>query len=130
MSNTMKNPSTMLFAVAGILVVGLIAVTVTKGRTPSSYDGFAQCLSDNGAQMFGAWWCPHCENQKAAFGSAFDNINNVECSPDRTRNMSAECKQAGIESYPTWRFSDGTELRGEQSFATLGSKTGCDVPQE
>lgn len=78
--------------------------------------------------MYGAWWCPHCSNQKALFGSAFKYINYVECSPNNTKTMSVQCKNDGITGFPTWVFADGSQLGGEQTFAALSAKTGCELP--
>jgi len=120
--------STYLFVLAGVVFAGVIALAVVKGNTPSVYDDFAQCLTEEGTTMYGAWWCPHCENQKDEFGSAFDYVTYVECSPNGSKSMSQECKDDGIEGYPTWNFSDGSRLTGEQSFETLSDQTGCELP--
>ncbi len=123
-----SSSSLILFGLAGLAVVGLLAYVVTRPSVPSTYDAFAQCLSDKGVKMYGAWWCPHCQAQKKLFGTAFKKINYVECSPGGTKTMSAVCKADGIEGYPTWVFADKTRASGEQSFADLSLKTGCVVP--
>lgn len=120
-----------LYGAAGVVVVGLFAaiiVNAVKSRVPSPYDGFAQCLTEKGAKMYGAWWCPHCKNQKDLFGSAFEYVDYVECSPGTAKTMSQTCKDAGVEGYPTWTFSDGTKASGEQSFESLSTKTACELP--
>ncbi|MBI4437719.1 hypothetical protein HY631_02095 [Candidatus Uhrbacteria bacterium] len=115
-----------LYGAAALVVVGLIAFAATQKAAPSPYDGFAQCLSQSGAKMYGAWWCPHCQSQKKVFGNAFSYVNYVECSnPNRT--MLQACKDLGIEGYPTWEFGDGARLGGEQSLATLSAKSGCEL---
>ncbi len=87
-------------------------------------DNFAACLTRRGTRMYGAFWCSHCDTQKKLFGNAWKQIEYIECSkPDRTQN--ALCTKAGIKSYPTWEFQDGTRVLGVQSFATLELKTGC-----
>src|SRR5512143_3304835 len=49
-------------------------------RKAHQYDGFAQCLKDRGVRMYGAWWCPHCQEQKEKFGEAsFKLAPYVEC---------------------------------------------------
>ncbi len=117
-----------LFAVAGLVVIGLVGLAVYKNVAPSPYDAFAQCLSDEGVTMYGAWWCPHCQNQKELFGNAFRNINYVECSAPGSRSMLPICSSAGITGYPTWRFADGSELNGEAPLASLAEKTTCQLP--
>jgi len=85
----------------------------------------AQCLKDQGAIFYGAFWCPHCANQKDLFGAAEDLLPYVECStPDGNAQLQI-CKDKGVQSYPTWEFADGSRLTGEQSFATLAEKAGC-----
>lgn len=124
-------PSTILFSLAGLVAVGLIVFAVNQSDIGSSeYDSVAQCLTEKGVTMFGAWWCPHCEKQKEMFGGAFEHIDYVECSPGGSREMSQECKDEGIQGYPTWRFPDGTELRGEQPVATLAERAGCEMPSQ
>ncbi len=125
-----KSNSTFLYLAAAIVVVALIGFAVTKEKAPSIYDGFAQCLTEKGVTMYGAWWCPHCESQKADFGSAFDYIDNVECSAPGSKAMNAICRNEGIEGYPTWEFADGSREAGKLSFQELAEKTGCELPSE
>jgi len=123
------NSATYLFAFAGIVIIGLVGFVVFRNSIGgSNLEGFAQCLTDNGVKEYGAWWCPNCERQKAKFGATFSNIDYIECSPGRTRNMSAQCQQAGIKEFPTWRFADGTELTGDQPLGVLADKSGCELP--
>lgn len=124
-----SNSGIILFVVAGLLAVGIIGWAVVKGKTPSPYNDFAQCLTDKGVKMFGAWWCPHCAAQKELFGSAFKKINYIECSPNGSQDMSQQCKDEGVKGYPTWRFPSGPDLSGEQTFKVLGDKVGCSVPE-
>lgn len=125
-----KQSSYYLYGAAVLVVVGLVvfAANNTVGEDElSPYDEFAQCLTTSGVTMYGAWWCPHCENQKELFGSAFDSMNYVECST-AARTMNQTCKDAGIEGYPTWEFGDGSRLSGEQTMRTLADKSGCVLP--
>ena len=94
----------------------------------STLDSFAQCLNAKGAKMYGAWWCPHCADQKEMFGFAFQHVNYVECSPEGQRTINDVCKQAGIKNFPTWQYPDGSRTEGTQPLAVLGQKTGCNLP--
>jgi len=118
-----------LYGAAALIVVGLIVFVAGEKAVPSSYNDFASCLTEEGVTFYGAWWCPHCENQKKLFGSAFDNLNSVECALPN-KQMTQECQDAGIEGYPTWEFADGSRASGEQSFEDLAARTGCEVPVE
>jgi hypothetical protein len=97
-------------------------------RKVSTLDGFAQCLTDKGTKMYGAWWCPHCADQKEMFGYAFQYVNYTECSPEGQRTMNEACTKAGIKGYPTWQFADGSRVQGPQPLTVLADKTGCKLP--
>lgn len=97
-------------------------------RKVSTLDGFAKCLSSKGARMYGAWWCPHCADQKETFGYAFQYVNYTECSPEGQRIETEQCKQAGIKHFPTWRFADGSNTEGVLPLSQLSQKTGCKLP--
>jgi len=87
----------------------------------------ADCLTASGARLYGASWCPHCQNQKAAFGAAADRIAYVECVDAEGENgRSAACVEAKISNYPTWIFGGGTRLIGERSFWELARQSGCE----
>lgn len=117
-----------LYLGAVLVIIILLIVVSNKGSDPSRYESFAQCLTDQGTQMYGAWWCPHCSNQKELFEGAFDKINYTECSAPGSRVMNQECKDANIEGYPTWEFSDGSRFSGERTLEELAEKTGCELP--
>lgn len=90
-------------------------------------DDFAQCLSDSGAKFYGAFWCPHCQQQKTLFKES-KKLPYIECSTPDGEGQTFVCTKEGITGYPTWKFTDGTELTGEQEFAVLAEKTGCEAP--
>lgn len=114
--------------IVGVLFVGLIGAFIYVDSQPGQYDDFAQCLSDEGAKMYGAFWCPHCNTQKANFGKSFNKATYIECStPDR--QQTTECAIAGIQSYPTWEFADGSRANGVLSFNQLSEVTGCELPE-
>src|SRR5690348_14242627 len=62
-------------------ILGLFAIAYFGGRYRRNhkYDSFAKCLSDRHAKMYGLFWCPHCADQKAMLGSAFEYVSYVEC---------------------------------------------------
>ncbi len=127
-----KQSSYYLYGAAALAVIGLIAFAASNEQAasaPSELDGFAQCVTDSGTVMYGAWWCPHCEDQKAAFGSAFSYVEYIECS-NAARTMNATCRDAGIEGYPTWEFSDGSRQAGFVPLETLAELTSCELPLE
>jgi len=72
--------------------------------------------------MFGLATCSHCQKQKALFGTSFAKINYTDCKENPNACSS-------LNTVPTWQFKDGTQLVGEQSFATLSAKTSCALPK-
>ena len=107
-----------------IVIIGgvsfLVRIASEENNMPGKYDDFARCLKDKGIIMYGADWCPHCQNEKAAFGNSFKYVNYVECPADPKR-----CQAAGINGYPTWVFPDGKRLEGEQGLDKLSKESGC-----
>lgn len=91
-----------------ILVAGL-GFLVNKASGPGKYDDFAKALKTNGAEFFGAFWCPHCQSQKEEFGSAKQYLPYIECST-ADRKTTQICIDNKIESFPSWRFKDGINL--------------------
>jgi hypothetical protein len=111
--------------IIGSIVLIIILFFALNGSSTGQYDEFAQCLTTKEAKMFGAFWCPHCQDQKKLFGSSWKYINYIECSsPDRSSQLQI-CKVANIEGYPTWEFQDGTRISGLVTLKQLSSITGC-----
>ena len=47
------------------------------------YDAFAKCIANTTTTFYGAFWCPHCHDQKNEFGNSAQYLPYVECSlPD------------------------------------------------
>ena len=90
------------------------------------YDGFAQCLAQKGFTMYGAYWCPHCQREKAAFGDSFTYVPYVECTEEPG---TAQCTAAGIKGYPTWLAADGRRFEGEQGLEKLSEASSCPLPE-
>lgn len=90
----------------------------------SENNALAKCLTEKGAKMYGAYWCPHCNDQKTEFGSAFQYITYVECDPQGQNANPQACSDAGVGGYPTWVI-DGKKYEGAQSLDNLKSLAGC-----
>lgn len=109
-------------------VGGFVWLVKTPGKA-GKLDTFATCIKDSGAKFYGAFWCPHCQNQKAEFGSSAKYLPYVECStPDGSSQLTI-CNEAGVQGYPTWKFPDGTVETGEVSLNRLSELTNCPLPQ-
>jgi thiol-disulfide isomerase/thioredoxin len=127
---TKRSPK--VYVVVGVLVVAVaigLYYVVVNARQPGKYDDFARCLNGKGAVFYGAFWCPHCQNQKALFGKSQKHLNYVECSTPDSRGQTAQCRDKKIEGYPTWEFADGSRESGELSLKRLATKTGCVLPE-
>jgi thiol-disulfide isomerase/thioredoxin len=115
------------------LIIGLIAVRNTTdggvAPAPSAYDTFAQCLTDAGAKFYGAFWCPHCQEQKALLKNS-KLIPYIECSTPNGQAQTPQCADVGITGYPTWIFADASRIDRAMQLAELSEKTQCQVPQE
>jgi glutaredoxin len=117
-----------LIAIATVIVVAVLYYAFSnRPQPPGQYDDFAKCLTEKGATLYGAYWCPHCQNQKAMFGSSKKYLNYVECDPNGDNANPDLCKSNNITGYPTW-IVNGTHYEGEQSLEKLGSLTGCSLP--
>jgi hypothetical protein len=125
-----------IFTITAISAVALLAIIyalvhasawrekVTEQPASPEVVQFAQCLASKGATMYGAAWCPHCQREKARFGDAFKYVPYVEC----PQNMQL-CLDKGVQGYPTWIFSDGTRLEGEQELVDISKASGCPLVQ-
>lgn len=122
------NKSLLGIIFGGVLLVVGIYWLVNASTGPSKYDDFAKCLKDNGATFYGAFWCPHCQNQKKMFGTSDRFLPYVECSTPDGNGQLTNCKEKGIETYPTWEFSDGSRETGEIALSRLAEKTSCQLP--
>lgn len=96
-------------------------------RNAHKLDNFAKCLGDKGVKMYGAYWCPHCAEQKELFGEALPFVPYVECGVYGNRNAEQQvCKDAGIHHFPTWQFPPvGERVEAVMPLADLSSRTGC-----
>jgi uncharacterized membrane protein len=86
----------------------------------------AKHLTQKGAKMYGAYWCPHCFEQKQLFGKqAWEQVSYVECANDAKKNIPQPevCSKAGIKGFPTW-IIDGKLDTGVKKLAKLGELTG------
>ncbi len=119
----MNKKSVLISLVLVVVVFSGIYLLFPQKYADGALDSFAQCLAGKGITMYGANWCPHCQNEKKAFGSSFKFVPYVEC-PENPQ----ACLSAGIEGYPTWIFTNGERLVGEQGIQKLSEKSGCTLP--
>ncbi|HJZ05456.1 hypothetical protein A2634_04270 [Candidatus Amesbacteria bacterium RIFCSPHIGHO2_01_FULL_48_32] len=118
------SPKLVLSVLAVILVIITGTIFLTRpSQQPKLLDQFAKCLTEEKVTMYGAYWCPHCQNQKKLFGDSFQFVPYVECTA-----VPKTCTEKGVAGYPTWITQDGTKLEGEQSLEKLSQISGCQLP--
>ena len=120
----MKYLTLLIVIAVAVLALWLMAGVRAPKQSALALQSFAQCLTDKGFTMYGAYWCPHCQNEKALFGEAFDRVQYVECTKEPAR-----CTAAGIEGFPTWVTDDGRRFQGEQGLERLSEASGCRITE-
>jgi uncharacterized membrane protein/glutaredoxin len=102
-------------------------VTTTSGEAELA---LAAHLNEVDATMYGAYWCPHCYDQKQLLGQeAAKKINYIECAEDGVNPQPQACAEAGIRSYPTWEIN-GELVPGVQTLEELANLTGYEGPSD
>ena len=122
----MEEPEYAVILVAG----GAFFLTSEPSEQQKEVAEIAQCIKDSGAIFYGAFWCPHCAEQKKILGSRKFNYNYVECSTIDRKGLTQVCKDENITNYPTWKFADEETCTGSYSLAALASKSSCPLPKE
>ena len=118
-------------AVFALLIAAALGLAYyLNHRSEHKYDAFARCLSSRGVKMYGAYWCPHCQDQKQKFAASFEYVPYVECGvKGDSRAQSQACKDANVKHYPTWQFPPmGERVERVFSLEELGDRTGCALP--
>jgi len=111
-------------AVIGVLIVGVLHLhysgwfDAAAGPEDPQLQALVTHLDQTGARFYGAYWCPHCQEQKTIFFASAKRLPYVECSSGgRGSALTAPCAKAHIQTYPTW-------IIGERRI------TGLQTPQE
>lgn len=116
-----------------VLLISFLTIFITglffyfEEKKPGKYDDFALCLKEKKVKFYGAFWCPHCQNQKKLFGKSEKYLPYIECSTIDGQGQLEICQKAKIKSYPTWEFTDGKRLTGEISLEELSKRSGCQL---
>ena len=111
---------------AGIVVLLAVAYVAGWYHRNHRYDALAQCMASKQVKMYGAYWCPHCADQKEILGKSYRFVY-VECGVPGSHAEAEQCISQGVKLFPTWRFQDGLKP-GVFSAQELGDRTGCSVP--
>ncbi len=122
-----------IYIIISLLAIGGIVWLIMTPGKPGKYDDFAKCIKDKGVQFYGAFWCPHCQAQKAMFGKSAQYLPYTECSTPDGQGQLQVCKDHGITTYPTWFFPTGSTtpeiVTGEIELVDLAERTSCVLPE-
>lgn len=128
---THKNGSQIIFDDSG-KIIGVEDEILLMSRYPIEDEiklndyipaSLGECLTSKGAIFYGAWWCPHCNNQHLILGDEDEKVNYVECSTS-SRTQKEICNKVGIKAYPTW-YINGKYYEGELSLEKLSEISSC-----
>ncbi len=111
--------------VVAAAIISAFFVRIPKDTSLDKLNAFAKCLTEKGAVMYGAYWCPHCQNQKKMFGDAVKFIRYVECTKEPKL-----CTKNNIQAFPTWILPGDIRLVGTQELETLAKFSGCTFSNE
>lgn len=105
-----------------------LPITTSSGKAEVA---LAEHLTRVGAKMYGAYWCPHCHDQKQLFGKqAVAKMPYIECAPDGQNSQTALCQSIPeIKGFPTWAVK-GEFLSGTQTLETLALASGYEGPKD
>ena len=86
-----------------ILVVCVVLLVtnyvLSSPPPPHKYDAFAQCIANTSTTFFGAFWCPHCAQQKTMLGTGAQYLPYHECSTPDGKGELQSCIDAGVSRY-------------------------------
>lgn len=98
-----------------------------EGEQSANLVEFARELANSGTIFYGAGWCPACTLQKELFEDGGSLLPFIEVTnPDRSLNSIGT--QAGLDTFPTWEFPNGSQLKGVQTIETLSQMSGVPIP--
>ena len=122
--NSVRSPA------ASVSTPGIVAPTVTTTSGPAQL-ALVRHLREIGAKEYGAYWCPHCHDQKMLFGKeAAALIDYVECDPKGQNSRAQMCQAAAanVKGFPTWEIK-GQFYSGTQSLEKLADLSGYTGPR-
>lgn len=114
-------------ALAVLVLVGGYAASRPPSAAASYVEELARHLTNSEVKLYGAYWCPHCEDQKAMFGRAAGLLPYIECDGRSPVGQPAVCAAAQVRAYPTWDIA-GKRYEGVLSLAQLAQLTGYQPP--
>jgi len=99
----------------------------TEPGQSSSSENFAKCLTEKGMKFYGVPGCGWCAKQKELFAEAIQYLSYVECVDEGSDELIAECQEAGITGFPTWKIPNGELVSGFKTLEELSELSGCSI---
>lgn len=118
--------SASLIAAVAFLAAGY-AASAPQAAESDYATGLARHLAATGVKFYGAYWCPHCKDQKALFGKAAALLPYIECDPRSPAGEPQVCTRANIRAFPTWDI-ENRRFEGVLSLEELARLTGYPPP--
>ncbi len=113
--------------VALVTLTGSYTLSAPQAGAPDYAEGLATHLTRTGAKFYGAYWCPHCADQKAMFGPAAGLLPYIECDPRSPIGQPQVCLDRQVRAYPTWEIA-GQRFEGVLSLEDLARLSGYPPP--
>ena len=105
-----------------ILIIIFSSLTVySYTQKQGKYDGFARCLSEKGAIVYGNDYCQYTNKQLNFFGKSKKYLSYVKCADNQSL-----CDTKKVSITPTWEI-DGRFYEQVQTFEKLSILTGCEI---
>ncbi len=115
--DTAKKPTAfriIIFVIVLAVVIFLMRLVLRATLASGKYDSFAQCLVSKNVKFYGAFWCPHCQDQEKSLQATRQKLESEglyqECSTRDLKAQTPVCIEKKIIKYPTWIFADGTRV--------------------
>ncbi|NCJ05961.1 hypothetical protein GS597_05420 [Synechococcales cyanobacterium C] len=111
------------------------SITETSGNAEIE---LARHLEAVDAKMYGAFWCPHCYEQKKLFGvEALADFPYIECAPEGQSPQVEVCQAAASQleaaggqfGYPAWEIN-GKIITGRRSLEELADLSDYQGPRD
>lgn len=117
-----------------IIIIAIVAVLggliAWYRLTPGKYDTLATCLKDKQVKFYGAFWCPHCQATKKAFGKSAKLLPYTECSTPDGNGQLPVCTAASVVGYPTWEFPNPLTISASEKDTSVACKTPYTADQD
>ena len=107
-------------AIVLIIILSVLSIS-SYLKKPGAYDGFAKCLTEKGAVVYGNDYCSYTAKQLNFFGKSKEHLNYIKCIENE-----ALCDSKEVKITPTWEIN-GKSYSGVQTFETLSGVTGCEI---